>query len=96
MVNFIAELLRAKEGGVQYQLVGNWARFIAGLDAVVKRIFALSGNEPCQPRHYRGLFLYLKLPETPFYKGILTLRLVPLCPVSMTEANVREIPVSGD
>jgi len=37
-----------KEGGVRYQVVGDWARLAAGLNAVVKRIlFVLMFIGPC-------------------------------------------------
>jgi len=90
----VIEPLRVKEGGVRYQVVGDWARLAAGLDPVVKRIiFVLSGNEPWPSMPLSWPISIPQGPETPFYKGILT---VLLLLTSMTEVNVGEIPMSGD
>jgi len=88
------EPLCVKEGGVWYQVVGDWARLAAGLDAVVKRIiFVLSGNGPWPSLPLSWPISIPQGPEIPFYKGILT---VLLFLTSMIKVNVGEIPMSGD
>jgi len=49
----------------------------------------MNRGHPC---HYPGPFLYLKFPETPFYKGILT-GLLFLVSVTAGNVNVGEIAV---